>query len=482
MTPSGSDIARGAWYGLLAQALDKVLPVLILLYLARTLSPEQFGAYSFIIAYLAFFQIVAEYGIDTVLVRAISQRPEAATAIFRSGLGLKLAGALGGALLATMLAAPVSGGRIDTELMALASLVLVTGLGGAYRSFFRATLEIRAVFAIAALRAILLALAVVVAVSLRPGLEPILLAMAAANLTAFILVAAAARTRVRPMPAYDSELWRSLAGGVLPLAANAFALTVSLRMGQILLMSMRGPVEVGLLGAASRVAEAFTLLPEALMVSVYPLMAGFHARRPARLLSTARRSTRYLVVATGVPVLICAVAGGEVMALLFGESFAEAGPVLSLLGAMAMLSATGTVILNLLIVVHRETVLYKNTAAFAAVNVGLCMLLIPPWGYTGAAAAMVAASAASQLCLALLPSTGEYVRACLGSALRALAAVAVAVALGVWAPMGVGASVAAALAAYAVLLPLLGVLDRDELRFIRSLTTAARGGRGDGGV
>src|SRR3569832_1095547 len=41
-------VARRAWYGLLTQAVDKVLPVLILLYLARVLEPAAFGVYSFI--------------------------------------------------------------------------------------------------------------------------------------------------------------------------------------------------------------------------------------------------------------------------------------------------------------------------------------------------------------------------------------------------------------------------------------------------
>ena len=41
--PPPRHVAREAWYGLFTQALDKVVPVAIILYLARTLAPEQFG-------------------------------------------------------------------------------------------------------------------------------------------------------------------------------------------------------------------------------------------------------------------------------------------------------------------------------------------------------------------------------------------------------------------------------------------------------
>ncbi len=55
---STGQVARRAWYGVLAQAVDKVLPVAVLLYLARTLTPAEFGIYSFVLAYLMLFQAV----------------------------------------------------------------------------------------------------------------------------------------------------------------------------------------------------------------------------------------------------------------------------------------------------------------------------------------------------------------------------------------------------------------------------------------
>ena len=427
MTSGGADLARGVGWGVLAQAVDKILPVVILLYLARTLGAEDFGTYSFVLAYLAFFQIAAEYSIDTVLVRSMTQRgPEGRAQIFRAGLGLKLVTATVAALAACVLAGPVSGGRVPLGMMVLASLSLVSGMGAAYRSLFRATMEISWVFAIALVRAVLLASAVVGVLRITPGLNALFGAMAAANLLAFAVIAIAAFPRVRPSFRFDRALWAELLRGALPLAGNAFALTVSLRAGQVMLMSMRGPVEVGLLGAASRVTEAFTFLPEALMISVYPLMAGLVGQDSAQLRATAARSSRYLVAIIGVPVVACAVAGAEIMGLLYGESFQPAGRVLSLLSGMALLSATGTVVLNLLVAVHQELTLYRNTMVFALANLVLCLVVVPRFGYEGAAIVMVVTSAASQLSLALLPTTREHVLPCLRSAVGGLLAVAIA--------------------------------------------------------
>jgi len=470
---SAGQLARGASWGLLAQAVDKILPVAITLYLARVLVPADFGIFAFVFAYLALFQTLTEYSLDTVLVRMMTQRPKDRERIFRAGLSLKLLLALVSAAVATLAAPWVSAGKTPMALMLPASLILVSAMGAAYRAYFRSRLDIRSVFLLASARSLLLAIAVVCAVVSGAGLGVLFASMAAANLLAFLGVAVAARSRVRPHPSFDPELWRTLAHGLAPLLANALAMTISLRAGQVLLMSMRGPVEVGLLGAASRVVEAFTLLPEALMITIYPLMAGLHRSDPKRLLATAEKSTRYLAVATGLPVLLCAVAGQAVMGLLFGSEFARAGDVLSLLALTALLSATGTVMINLLVAAHREVMLSRNTIVFAVITVIASVFLIRAYGYTGAAVAMVATSFASQVSLSLLASTRDYARPCLLAGLRTFLAVFVAAAVANALPVGLAVEMAAAVLVYAVALVLLGVANAEEWRFVRSVLRAA---------
>jgi O-antigen/teichoic acid export membrane protein len=476
--PAIGQLARGAWYGLWVQGVDKILPVALMLYLARTLEPNDFGVYAFVVAYLALFQILSEYSVDTVLVRAISQSPARAVALVHAGLSLKLVLALVSVAVAVVTVGLVSAGHTPWSLMFVASLSLPTALGGAYRAYFRATLDIRSVFFIAGTRALLVSAAVIVAVLAHAGLIAVFAAMASANLLTFLLVSATLRRRIDPRVRFDPDLWRELFRGALPLVINALAMTVSLRAGQIMLMSLRGPIEVGRMSAASRIVEAFTLLPEALMLTVYPLMAGLHARKSAALFDAAGKSSRYLTLAAGVPVLLCAIAGDAIMRLLFGEEFADAGRILALLAWTALLAATGTVILNLLIAAHHERTLYRNNVVFAAVNVALSAALIPKFGELGAACAILIASAGSQVALACLPGTGAYARAVLLPALRTFAAVAVAASVVVVTEFELVARIVFAAVAYVAALAAFGVINREELRFIRTVVDAAAGARG----
>ncbi|RMD81229.1 MAG: hypothetical protein D6815_12320 [Candidatus Dadabacteria bacterium] len=276
----------------------------------------------------------------------------------------------------------------------------------------------------------------------------------------------AARREAPPAPRLDRATWRELLAGVWPIAGNALAVTASLRAGQVILMSLRGPVEVGLLAAASRVVEAFSVLPEALMIAIYPLMASLHGSDGDRLLATARRSTRYLVAVVGLPVIVCVAAGPELMRLLFGEAFANAGTALALLSGMAVLSATGTVLQNLLIAIHHERILYWDTLAFALVNVAVCFPLVAAYGYVGAAAAMVATSLASQVVLLFIPSVRTQVAACLGGALSPAAATLLSLACAIL-PLPTGTRFAAAAIVYTASLWSLGALRRTDLTMFR---------------
>ncbi|HEY2773487.1 MAG TPA: flippase [Candidatus Binatia bacterium] len=466
------DVARRAWYGLLTQAVDKILPVIILLYLARVLDPASFGIYAFVIAYLAFFQIVSDYSIDTVLVRTMSQDPAERDALLYAGLGLKLTMALCSVCISVAFVGIASNHQTPPSLMLVAAFNLPTALGGAYRAWHRARLEIFALFWQAALRAVLLAIGVWIAVLNGSSLTSIFLAMSGANLLTFFIIAFVLRKKIAPRIRFDLRRWRRLAGGVIPLMLNAFAMTVSLRIGQILLMTLRGPVEVGQLGAASRVTEAFSLLPEALMISIYPLMAGLHARESPALLTTAERSVRYLVVATGIPVVLCAVQSGLIMSKLFGPSFVEAGVILSLLAFTALFSATGTVILNLLVATHNEKAMSRNTLVFAGVGATLSWLAISTFGTIGAAVAALATTAASQVSLAMLPSTRRYVRATLASAARPLAAVLLTVLATRLTGLEGVASMAASMGIYVIFVAAFGIFGAAERRLLRSLLEA----------
>ncbi|MBY0279787.1 oligosaccharide flippase family protein, partial [Candidatus Binatia bacterium] len=96
--------ARGGALGLATLVVEKGTALLLVVALARVLSPLDYGRYSFLIAYLSLFQVLADLGTDTILVRRLAAHPAERTRLVAGALGLRLALALTAATGAILLA------------------------------------------------------------------------------------------------------------------------------------------------------------------------------------------------------------------------------------------------------------------------------------------------------------------------------------------------------------------------------------------
>lgn len=161
---------------------------------------------------------------------------------------------------------------------------------------------------------------------------------------------------------------------------------------------------VGIYAVAQRVAflTAFVLL--AVNSIVAPMFAEFYQKDDlANLERIARHSARLMALFALPFVLPLVVAPGFVMSL-FGEEFRGGSIVLVLLALGQYVNvATGSVGYLLMMTGH-ERIMRNITLAAAALNIGLCVLLIPTLGITGAAIGTSIAMAVQNIAAAAVVS------------------------------------------------------------------------------
>lgn len=75
------------------------------------------------------------------------------------------------------------------------------------------------------------------------------------------------------------------------------------------------------------------------------------------------------------------------IALLYGEAYAPAGPILEVAAATTIFSALGTVSYRIITVLGGYNFLFKKMAVVSVLNIGLNLYFIPLAGGTGAALA-----------------------------------------------------------------------------------------------
>jgi O-antigen/teichoic acid export membrane protein len=462
--------ARGGLLGLITLVVEKSAALVLVVGLARTLSPADYGRYSFLIAYLTLFQVLADFGTETILLRRLAAEPRARGRVLAGALGLRLTLAIlagSGAVLLAPWGEP--GDPALASRTALAATALLFASQPGYRALLRSELRMGTLLGVAALTSALMLLLVVLAVTGGYGIDGVFVAIALANVTGFVVAAVLARSEFRFRLAVDVPLWRELLRESWPIGANIFVVTVGMRVGPLLIMRLRGPVEVGYFASASRLTDALNLLGDAAMLSVYPLFVRYATARPDALRALAELTAKLLgVVLLGV-ILVVSQTASDVMGTLFRPEFAVAGPVLAILSWSALLAALGNVYAHLLVAVGRQQVLFRVNCVTATLQVVLQLLLLRALGLRGAALAVVVTSLISHTTLFLLPETRTWVRPCV-RAVGAVTLVAVAVlALGSLLPFGPYARAAVALLLFAIGLLASGMAGPADVRRLQTL-------------
>ena len=163
---------------------------------------------------------------------------------------------------------------------------------------------------------------------------------------------------------------------------------LNLRLDFIILGAFAGPAVLGVYAVASKFAELVRILGMALSYVFYP---KFAKDGPARAVASARRLLPKAAVLTAAGVIPLWVAAGFVIPAFYGPDFAAAvTPTRIILLGLALDGVAG-VISGLLYGVARPGLNSWAMAAGLAVTVVLDLLLIPPYGATGAAIASAVA-------------------------------------------------------------------------------------------
>ncbi|HEX9952119.1 MAG TPA: oligosaccharide flippase family protein [Rubricoccaceae bacterium] len=377
-------------------------------YLARTLEPSQYGILGFGMALLAYFTVVVQLGFDAVVMREGARAPERLPRLAGELTALRLVLCVAAfALYAAVVFALPRPPEFRLALLALGLnlVVLATRLNWA----FQAVEEMRPVAVRDSVVAVLNAVAVFALVR-RP--EQVVMA---AVLTAGVPLLGngwlwtAYRRRFGALRlVFDRVAWGALLRPALPLAASALLIEVYVRMDQVMLEFLYSTETVGLYSAAARFTSLAQLPANVAFGAFFPAVAAVLGS--ADLMRERGRQLARVLLPIG---LVIAAAGPwlahDALVFVYGEAYAPAAAALGWL-----LVNTGVIHFNMAIGIPLMAWDLQKPYMWAVlggaiVNVALNILLIPPFGMVGSAAATLAAQSTVLVLIARLyrRETGE---------------------------------------------------------------------------
>ncbi len=361
--------------------------LLVGVWVARYLGPDQYGHLSYALAFVALFSSLSNLGLDNIAVRNIVRDSSTRDQILGTVFVLKLIGGVTafGAIMATIVFLRPADNLTHW-------LVGITAAGMIFQAFdtidYWFQSQVQSKFTVITKNTVFLLLSVV----------KIILILRKAPLIAFAWTGLAeiALGSLGLMVAYRYnghylKAWRAslafakeLFTDSWPLIFSGIVSMIYLRIDQVMLGQMVGNKEVGIYSAAVRLAEVWYFIPMAIYSSVYPSIV--EARAMSEELFYGRLQKFYNMMAfigyaVALPVTLLS---GWVVELLFGHAYERAGAMLAVLIWAGLFVNLGIARSSFLMSMNWTRVHLMTVFLGSLINVALNLLLIPRYGGMGA--------------------------------------------------------------------------------------------------
>ncbi|EKO3688405.1 flippase [Vibrio metschnikovii] len=374
------------------QFLRIIAGLLVGIWVARYLGPQQFGLFSYALAFTAIFAGIAKLGLDGIIVRELINHPDKRDAYLGTAFWLKVMGSI---IVMLLMAAviPFTNNDATTNLF-----IFIIACGLVFQSF-----EVVEFYFQSQVLAKLISICKIIQLSLSSVIK-IYLVITEAELIWFVLVTTfdALSLAICYFSAYRLQkatvfytcfnfiIAKRLLKDSWPLVFSSIVVMIYMRIDQIMIKQMLGEYEVGIYSAAIRLSEAFYFIPTIITASLFP--AILNAKKISQELYMLRMQRLYtMMVWTAIIIAIpITIFSDWIVFVLYGNDYSTSADILMIhvwSGIFVFLTVSSGKYLTSEGLTRK--IFYRNLSGMI-LNVMLNFKMIPLYGGVGAALATLA--------------------------------------------------------------------------------------------
>jgi len=416
-------ILENTFVQVLGKLITAGLSVIVLKIISGYLGTSGYGDYTTVYQFLAFFGIIADFGIYTITVKEMSRDEKKIPMILGNILGLRTLLAIfsmGLAIAVVFIVPKYSGTVIPFGVVVATLATFFTLLNGTISSVLQVHLKMQyATIGLVIGKIVSVGYMVAVAYvlfsnDLTTGFYHLLFAGVLGNLSMFAVTGYYVRRYTKITYRFDFSFWKKMFLASLPYGIALVLNTIYFRLDVILMtlilphtdkladgslscpQALCGDTEVGLYGVAMRMLEMLVIIPIYFMNSVLPIMTRYIEEKSKKIKPLMQYSFDFLV-ATSIPLLV----GGFLLAtpiiMLISNAEFVSGSVhtygsdvaIQILMFAMMFSFVNSLFGFTLVVLNKQTKLMLINAGCVIFNLVGNLLVIPYWGFRGAATTSV---------------------------------------------------------------------------------------------
>jgi O-antigen/teichoic acid export membrane protein len=368
------------------------LGLLVGVWVAKYLGPEEFGQMSYVTAFVGLFGSIA-LGFNGIIQRDIIRDPQSVNTLVSTAFFLQaIAGIVGMLLAIATISLLKSNDQLTYYLVIILSVSLIFKSTDVIRYWFEAHVQSRYVVWIENGVFLLMALCRLALILMKSELITFIWMIFVETVLVYIgliWIYVLRNGTLSILFQVSKKRAKSLLKESWPLMLSGIAITLYMRLDMVMLEGMSNSREVGIYAAATRISELCYVIPVIFISSVSPAIIASHSKDPALYLK--RLKILYFIMAwlaIGVSLPI-AFLSGPIVSLIYGVQYQDAAPVLAihLWGSVGVF--LGVASSQHLLVEHLQKISLYRTLIGVTCNIILNLLLIPSMGAKGAAIATV---------------------------------------------------------------------------------------------
>ena len=457
------------------QILGRLLDLWATLLIANAYGEAGYGRFSFAIAFVGYFAIVADLGFNMVFVKALVRQKGQNENLFGSMLLMKMIMLVLSIGMALSLISQSEYPPDTIQLVWIMTIALIISpkfpsIRLVYEQFFQAKLQMEIPALLKCLDGVLLVGLIYGMIIFGQPMQSVMVAYVCSSIPGLILIMVVVGRMIRPVSRIDIPQMVVLLKQGVPVTILGIFATLIARIDVLFLSFWRSEIEIGYYSAAYRLTEALRVFPAAMMLSLYPLVVDVTSKKKSlgQLITTGLKPLLIIMVPICMSTTVWA---GDLVLFFYKPAFLPAGDALELLIWTELCVIFTMVFSQVLIALDQRRAVVLVSGSMLIVNLILNIILIPRWGYIGATIATVVTELVGLVgySLYIRRYTGWHLADNIQPLLPAIGC------LGVWLwfagsfPIGVG--MAGAVIVYAAGLWFTRGMTREELTFLTRMLT-----------
>jgi O-antigen/teichoic acid export membrane protein len=382
-------------YALLSagEAISKIFAFLAFAYLARVLGPDTYGAVEFAIAITMFFNLVVEGGLGLLGAREIAKDEKSVKLLTSHIIVLRSLLAIGAFLLLLIFVALSDKSGPEKHLVILYGLQLFW-TPGLLQWVFQGLDWMKWVAVFSAVRWLLFAGGIFILISEPKQVWQVpLIELGAIGLIVVLNVYVFRRFLGGLMMKFNFSYGLRLVRQAIPIGLTQIMWGLKIYLPTIMLGLLIGGKDVGWFGAGYRIVLALHAFVWMYYFNIFPSISRYTKQSPESLQSFVGRSlqlTSWLGIFIGIMGTLFA---GPIISLVYGPQYSETALGFQYLIWLISFTLVSGHFMYILIAFNRQWLELLSASCGAVISVVLNLLLIPRYGFLGAAWTVLVAEA-----------------------------------------------------------------------------------------